>query len=99
MWKKFSIIKISVLVLLILNLTLLYQIILGPKGIFYFKKLRFQKQQLSLKLEDIQKKNMQLTKEVELIKKNREFQEYIIRKVLHMGKKNEVLYLVSNSLD
>ncbi len=94
---KITIVNICVVALFCVNLILIYQILFGSKGFFYYKKLKDQKQQLELKLKDIQNQNIQLSKEVNLIKHSREYQEYVIRKILHMGRKNEVLYIISNA--
>ena len=91
------IIKILIVVFFVLDIFLIYKVTIAPEGFYDYSKLKKIKRKYEKNIEDIHRENVKLSKEIELIKKDREFQEKVIRKKLRLGKKNEVLYIISDS--
>ena len=69
---------------------------MSPSGIFNYLKLKKLKENYEKKIELLNLHNVELSQKIQLIKNNREFQEKIIRQRLHLGRKNELIYIRVN---
>ncbi|GAB6886678.1 hypothetical protein JCM13304A_01760 [Desulfothermus okinawensis JCM 13304] len=91
-----KLLKVGAIFLLILNLFLLYRIIFSPMGIPNLLKLKNIRAEYRKKIKKLHLQNIELSRKIQLIKNNSEFQEKIIRQKLHLGKKGELLYIRAN---
>ena len=89
------VVKIFIIIFFVLDIYLLYKVTLGKRGIKDYITLKKVKADLAKNIEDLQRENIALSKEIDLIKRNREFQKKIIRKRLYFGEKGEILYIIS----
>ncbi len=80
----------------ILNVVLLYRIIWGDGGIFLFNELRQSHTILEQEIAAIDAENMQISKEIRLLKSDDAYTEKMIRQRLHYVRDNEILYLFTN---
>jgi len=91
-----KLLKIIIIFLLGVNFFLLYKVTISPNGIFNYLKLKKLKENYEKKVELLELHNIELSQKIQLIKNNKEFQEKIIRQRLHLGRKNEIIYIRIN---
>ncbi len=80
----------------IINVVLFYRMIWGDGGLLSFNELRRNYAQLEQELVDLDAQNIQLSKEIRLLKSDDAYVEKMIRQRLHYVRDNEVLYLFTN---
>jgi len=87
--------KKSSYIFIIIFLVLIYLFIQGDQGFFRYIKLREEKQQLLIKIEELKQENSTLYKEIDLLRNNYRYIEKIARERHQMGKKGEKVYIIS----
>lgn len=85
--------KILLLIAVLLNVVLLGRLFLSDEGIVGYNSLKSENEELRLKLEKINEKNLALSREIELLNSDEKYLEKIIRSKLNFVKNNEILYL------
>ncbi len=90
--------RTSVLIALgLINVILFYRMVWGDNGILAFNKLRTQYEGLVQELALLDKKNINLSNEIRLLKSDDEYIEKMIRQRLHYVRDNEILYLFTET--
>ena len=90
---RLKLLKIIIIFLLLGNFFLFYKVTMSPTGFFNYLKLKNLKKNYEKKIELLNIHNIELSQKIQLIKNNREFQEKIIRQKLHLGRKNELIFI------
>ncbi len=86
--------RTTILVLLaVVNVVLFYRMIWGSGGIIVFNDLSKKYRELEAELALVDTQNLQLSKEIRLLKSDDAYIEKMIRQRLHYVRKNEILYL------
>ena len=85
--------KILLLIAVMLNLALLGRLFFSEQGIMGYLALKTESEELSLEIEKINKKNLVLSREIELLNSDTKYLEKVIRSKLNFVKDNEILYL------
>ncbi len=83
----------------ILNVVLFYRMIWGDGGVLAFNALRQEHTQMQQELAAVEAQNIQLSKEIRLLKTDDAYVEKMIRQRLHYVRENEILYLFTNDAD
>ena len=87
-WKVFLIAALGVL-----NVALFYRMVWSPYGILVYHKLRQEHAQLETQVQELDKHNLALSREIRLLRNDDSYVEKMIRQRLHYVKDNEILYL------
>lgn len=91
-WRTFII-----LVLGFANVVLFYRMMWAPNGLLAFKDLKEQHAGLEMRAVELDKANLQLSKEIRLLQSDNVYVEKMIRQRLHYVRDNEVLYLFTDT--
>lgn len=86
-----------IIALAIVNIVLAYRMIWGSNGLIVFKDLKEQHAALQTRIAEIDKQNLQLSKEIRLLQSDSAYVEKMIRQRLHYVRDNEVLYLFTDA--
>ncbi len=78
---------------ILLNLVLVYSLIWGENGAFEYKLLKEQSADLEVKIQDFDRQNLALSKEIRLLQTDEKYQEKMIRTRLNFVRENEILYI------
>ena len=76
-----------------LNLVLLYSLIWGARGAVSYRELKNEHTMLASRMNALDKINVELGKEIALLKSDTKYQEKMIRSRLNFVKPNEILYI------
>ena len=87
-WKVFLLAALGVL-----NVVLFYRMVWSPYGILVYHKLRQEYAQLEVQVQELDKSNLALSREIRLLRSDDSYAEKMIRQRLHYVKDNEILYL------
>ncbi len=79
--------------LIIVNVVLFYRMIWGGSGVLAFNELRKEFRALESEIAQVDAQNLQLSKEIRLLKSDDAYVEKMIRQRLHYVRNNEILYL------
>ncbi len=79
--------------LIIVNVVLFYRMIWGSSGVLAFNELRKEYKFLEAECAQVDAQNLQLSKEIRLLKSDDTYLEKMIRQRLHYVRENEILYL------
>ena len=85
--------KILLLIAVMLNLALLGRLFFSDQGIMGYLALKSENEELRLELEEINERNLVLSREIELLSSDKKYLEKVIRSKLNFVKDNEILYL------
>ena len=85
--------KILLGIAVTLNLVLLGRLCFSDQGIVGYIDLKAENEELRVELENINEKNLALSREIELLNSDEKYLEKIIRSKLNFVKNNEILYL------
>ena len=85
--------KILLVIAVIINVLLLGRLFLDPQGIEGYTELRADSNELEKQLQEVEQKNIALSREIELLNSDDKYIEKIIRNKLNFVKNNEILYL------
>jgi cell division protein FtsB len=91
-WKVFLITALGVL-----NAVLFYRMIWSPYGIIAYYELRGEHERLESRVQELNKANLALSREILLLRGDNDYVEKMIRRRLHYVKENEILYLFSDA--
>ena len=91
-WKVFLIAALGVL-----NVVLFYRMVWSPYGILVYHKLRQEHAHLEAQVQELDKHNLALSREIRLLRSDDSYVEKMIRQRLHYVKDNEILYLFNDS--
>ncbi len=83
----------------IINVVVFYRMVWGDGGILAFNALRQEYAQMQQELARVDAQNVQLSKEIRLLKTDDAYVEKMIRQRLHYVRQNEILYLFTNDAD
>ena len=85
--------KILVIILVVINFSLVYQLLGGNHGISGYRNLKDESESLAQKMLMIEGKNQVLSNEIRLLRNDKTYLAMVIRKEMNFVKPNEVLYL------
>lgn len=85
--------RIVLIVSLVLNCVLLYNLVWGERGAIAYKKLKTQCDALEEKIQQVGADNLELSKEIRLLQSDEKYIEKTIRNRLNFVKNNEILYI------
>ncbi len=78
---------------LLLNAVLLYSLIWGEKGAIAYREHKEQRRAIERRIEELQHANLELSKEIHLLKTDEKYVEKMIRTRLNFVRANEILYV------
>ncbi len=78
---------------LAINGILLYSLIWGSQGLYAYKNLKEQHYGLERRVQELDAKNVALSREIRLLQSDEKYQEKIIRNRFNFVKDNEILYI------
>ena len=84
---------------LAINAILLYSLIWGGQGLQAYQNLKEQHQLLSTRIQELDAKNIALSREIRLLQSDPKYQEKIIRNRFNFVKDDEILYIFPESRD
>ncbi len=82
---------------LAINGILLYSLIWGSQGLHSYQNLKEQHQVLEERIQELDAKNVALSREIRLLQSDEKYQEKVIRDRFNFVKDNEVLYVFPGS--
>ena len=91
-WKVFLITTLGVL-----NVVLFYRMVWSPYGLLVYHQLRQEHAQLETQVQELDKHNLALSREIRLLRNDDSYVEKMIRQRLHYVKDNEILYLFNDA--
>ena len=91
-WKVFLITALGVL-----NVALFYRMIWSPYGLLAYHKLLQEHAQLEMQVQELDKHNLALSREIRLLRSDNSYVEKMIRQRLHYIKDNEIFYLFNDA--
>lgn len=91
-WRTFILLTLGVV-----NVVLFYRMVWSPNGILAFKDLKEQHTALVAKVAELDRNNVQLSREIRLLQSDNAYVEKMIRQRLHYVRDNEVLYLFTDA--
>lgn len=91
-WRVFILLTLG-----IANVVLFYRMVWSPNGILAFKDLKEQHAALVAKVAELDRSNVQLSREIRLLQSDNAYVEKMIRQRLHYVRDNEVLYLFNDA--
>ncbi|MBG0776473.1 MAG: septum formation initiator family protein [Desulfovibrionaceae bacterium] len=80
-----------------LNVFLLYRVLLSDQGVFAYNELRQRQEELSTRLQALTERNLELSRQIRLLKDDRQYIETIIRQQMHFVKEDEILYVFTDN--
>lgn len=86
--------KVVIILLAVINITLIYQIIFSENNIRKYFILKDKMFFLQEKVDKLKNKNRLISTEILMLRNNRTYKKFILRKELNYIKKDEILYLV-----
>lgn len=91
-WRTFIVLALGVA-----NVVLFYRMVWSSNGLLAFKDLKEQYTALETRATELDRANLQLSKEIRLLQSDNTYVEKMIRQRLHYVRDNEVLYLFTDS--
>jgi len=91
-WKVFVIVALGVL-----NVVLFSRMVWSPYGILVYHQLRQEHAQLEAQVQELDRHNLALSREIRLLRSDDSYVEKMIRQRLHYVKDNEILYLFNDA--
>ena len=79
--------------LIALNLFLLYSLIFSGQGFFSYRDQKAKYEELESRIQELDNKNRDLSREIRLLKSDRAHLEKVVRQQMNFLKKNETLYI------
>ncbi|WP_456324340.1 FtsB family cell division protein [Desulfonauticus submarinus] len=86
--------KVIIFLLAVINIALIYQIIFSENNIRKYFILKDKMFLLQEKVDKLKNKNRLISTEILMLRNNRTYKQFILRKELNYIKKDEILYLV-----
>ncbi len=77
----------------IINIVLFYRMVWGGNGVLAFNELRKDYNALEMQIKVVDAQNLQLSRDIRLLKSDNAYVEKMVRQRLHYVRKNEILYL------
>jgi cell division protein FtsB len=91
-WRVFLITALGVL-----NIALFYRMMWSPYGVLAYHKLRKEYTELETQVQELDRQNLALSREILLLRSDDAYIEKMIRRRLHYVKENEILYLFGDA--
>lgn len=85
--------RIVFAVSIFLNLVLFYNLIWGESGAIAYQELRERYDTLEARIRQADAENLELTKEISLLRTDEKYLEKVIRNRLNYVRENEILYI------
>ena len=89
--------RIFVVLSLAINLILVYSLIWGGQGLNAYRNLKEQHKLLQTRIQELDAKNLALSREIRLLQTDPKYQEKVIRNRFNFVKDNEILYIFPDS--
>lgn len=83
--------------LLALNLLLAYRLLFTNQGYFAYRELTTHYEDVAGRIEELKQENVRLSREIRLLKDDREYIEKMIREQMQFVKDGEILYVFPRS--
>lgn len=90
-WRTFIILALG-----IANVVLFYRMIWSPNGILALKELKDRHAEMGARIAELDRRNVELSREIRLLQADDAYMEKMIRRRLHYVRDNEVLYLFTD---
>ncbi len=87
-WRTFILVMFG-----IVNVVLFYRMIWSPYGLIAYRNLKEQHAALEARVAELDKTNLDLSREIRLLQSDDKYVEKMIRQRLHYVRDNEILYL------
>ncbi|NDV19745.1 septum formation initiator family protein [Pseudodesulfovibrio sp. JC047] len=84
---------VLVVLLLVINLFLLVRLIWSNQGVFAYLELKGRYTSLQQKIDDVDRKSLDLSQEIRKLKSDKGYQEKVVREQMNFVKKDELLYI------
>ncbi|MCC8193941.1 MAG: septum formation initiator family protein [Deltaproteobacteria bacterium] len=84
---------------LAINVVLLYSLIWGGQGLNAYRNLKEQHKVLEGRIQNLDARNLALSREIRLLQSDEKYQEKVIRNRFNFVKDNEILYIFPESKD
>ena len=84
---------------LVINGILLYGLIWGGQGLRAYRNLKEQHYLLEMRIQELDERNIALSKEIRLLQSDEKYQEKVIRQRFNFVKNNEILYIFHGAAD
>ena len=84
---------------LAINAILAYSLVWGDQGLNAYRDLKEQHQMLETRVQELDERNIALSREIRLLQTDEKYQEKIIRKRFNFVKDNEILYIFPGTHD
>lgn len=91
-WRAFILIAFG-----IVNVVLFYRMIWSPYGLIAYRNLKEQHAALEARVAELDKANLDLSREIRLLQSDDKYVEKMIRQRLHYVRDNEILYLFKDT--
>lgn len=91
-WRTFILLTLG-----IANVLLFYRMVWSPNGLVPFRDLKQQHAALEARVAELDRHNLQLSREIRLLQSDNPYVEKMIRQRLHYMRDNEVLYLYTDT--
>ena len=91
-WRTFILLALG-----LANVMFFYRMVWGSNGLLAFKDLKEQHTALETRIKELDRNNLQLSREIRLLQADNTYVEKMIRQRLHYVRENEVLYLFTDS--
>lgn len=85
--------RFLVFVLTVTNVVLAIALLTSERGIYSYIRMSGEHGAMLKRFSDVKAENADLSREIRLIKEDRDYQEKLIRTELHFLKRNEILYI------
>lgn len=85
--------RFLVFVLAAVNIVLAVALVTSERGVYSFVRMRGENDAMLKRYAEVKTENADLSREIRLIKEDRDYQEKLIRTDLHFLKGNEILYI------
>ena len=79
--------------LLCINLFLLFRLIWSDQGVFAYLELKSRYDTLQSRIEDVDRRSLDLSQEIRRLKADEDYQEKVVRERMNFVKREEILYI------
>ncbi|GAB6176540.1 septum formation initiator family protein [Desulfobaculum senezii] len=89
--------RIFLVILILLNLTLGYRLLVGDQGLIAYRELREDHEQMTRRLAEAEQRARDLSREIRLLKSDRDYLKDTLRKRMNYLERDEIVYVFPDS--
>lgn len=90
-WKTFLLVGMG-----LINLALFYHMVWSSTGLLVYRELKARQADLEAQVVELDRENLELSREIRLLQSDNDYVEKKIRQLLHYVRDNELLYLFTD---